>query len=55
MTRQTQMKTRRKRPPKRESSPHYEREAKVRNWVLLWALGIPIPVLILIFLLRGCT
>lgn len=33
----------------------YRRPAKVRNWVLLWLLGIPIPVLLIIFLLRGCT
>jgi hypothetical protein len=25
------------------------------GYILLWLLGIPIPVLILIFLLRGCT
>src|SRR5690606_16514513 len=25
------------------------------GWVLLWALGIPIPVLLVLFLLRGCT
>ena len=25
------------------------------GWVLLWALGVPIPVLLVIFLLRGCT
>jgi hypothetical protein len=25
------------------------------GWVVLWLLGIPIPVLILLFLLRGCT
>lgn len=25
------------------------------GWILLWALGIPIPVLIVLFLLRGCT
>ena len=30
-------------------------EGKARNWILLWALGIPIPVLVLLFLLRGCT
>jgi len=23
--------------------------------VLLWALGIPIPILVELFLLRGCT
>jgi hypothetical protein len=25
------------------------------GYILLWLLGIPIPVLLLIFLLRGCT
>jgi hypothetical protein len=25
------------------------------GWVLLWALGVPIPVLVLLFLMRGCT
>ncbi len=25
------------------------------GWILLWLLGVPIPVLFLFFLLRGCT
>ncbi len=25
------------------------------GWVLLWALGIPVPLLLLFFLVRGCT
>jgi len=25
------------------------------GYILLWVLGVPIPVLILIFLVRGCT
>ncbi len=25
------------------------------GWVLLWLIGIPIPVLLILFLLRGCT
>ena len=25
------------------------------GWVLLWLLGIPIPILLILFLLRGCT
>ena len=25
------------------------------GWILLWALGIPIPILLILFLLRGCT
>jgi hypothetical protein len=29
-------------------------EGKI-GWVLLWALGIPIPILVALYLLRGCT
>jgi hypothetical protein len=29
-------------------------EGKV-GWALLWLLGVPIPVLLILFLLRGCT
>jgi hypothetical protein len=25
------------------------------GYILLWLIGVPIPVLFLIFLLRGCT
>jgi hypothetical protein len=25
------------------------------GYILLWLLGIPIPILLLIYLLRGCT
>jgi hypothetical protein len=25
------------------------------GWILLWALGIPIPVLFILFAIRGCT
>jgi hypothetical protein len=25
------------------------------GWVLLWLLGIPIPVLLVLYFLRGCT
>jgi hypothetical protein len=25
------------------------------GWVLLWLLGVPIPILLILFLLRGCT
>lgn len=31
------------------------KEAGVTGYILLWLLGIPIPILFLIFLLRGCT
>ncbi len=29
-------------------------EGKI-GWVLLWLLGIPIPILLVLYLLRGCT
>ena len=25
------------------------------GWILLWALGVPIPVLVILFMMRGCT
>jgi len=25
------------------------------GWILLWALGIPVPLLLILFFLRGCT
>jgi hypothetical protein len=25
------------------------------GWILLWLIGIPIPILIVLFLIRGCT
>jgi hypothetical protein len=25
------------------------------GWILLWALGVPIPLLVVVYLLRGCT
>ncbi len=31
------------------------KEAGAIGYILLWLLGIPIPILLLIFLLRGCT
>ena len=29
--------------------------AGATGWALLWLIGIPIPVLLVLFLLRGCT
>jgi hypothetical protein len=29
-------------------------EGKV-GWILLWALGVPIPILVVLFLVRGRT
>jgi hypothetical protein len=31
------------------------KEAGAAGYILLWLLGVPIPVLLLFFLLRGCT
>jgi hypothetical protein len=30
-------------------------EEGAMGYILLWALGIPIPILFLIFLMRGCN
>jgi hypothetical protein len=29
-------------------------EGKV-GWAALWLLGVPIPILLILFLMRGCT
>jgi len=31
-----------------------KRQEGKMGYILLWALGVPIPVLLVIFLLRGC-
>jgi hypothetical protein len=31
-----------------------QRSGKI-GWVVLWLLGAPIPVLLILFLIRGCT
>lgn len=33
----------------------YKTQTGKIGYILLWLLGVPIPILILIFLLRGCT
>ena len=25
------------------------------GWILLWLLGVPLPILFILYLLRGCT
>jgi len=30
------------------------REGRI-GWILLWLLGIPIPILVVLYVLRGCT
>ena len=32
-----------------------EPQAGKVGWILLWALGVPIPLLLLLFVMRGCT
>ncbi|HEY4366884.1 MAG TPA: hypothetical protein VGN07_06575 [Steroidobacteraceae bacterium] len=34
---------------------HLQRQQGKVGWILLWLLGIPIPILLVLFLLRGCT
>ena len=31
-----------------------KQEGKV-GWILLWLIGVPVPILLVLFLLRGCT
>jgi len=39
---------------KRRIAMFNNEEGKI-GWILLWALGIPIPILVVLYLLRGCT
>lgn len=39
--------------PRRRGANHLQ-DGKI-GWVLLWALGVPIPLLLVLFVLRGCT
>jgi len=25
------------------------------GWIVMWLLGVPIPILLLLYMLRGCT
>jgi hypothetical protein len=31
------------------------RQSGKLGWIFLWAIGVPIPVLLVLYLLRGCT
>lgn len=33
----------------------WSRPGKVRHGILLWLLGVPIPLILLFFLIRGCV
>jgi hypothetical protein len=41
--------------PVRLACPPWSRWGKARTALLLWLLGIPIPIIILIFLVKGCV
>ena len=43
------------RPPGLANMLKYGREQGKVGWILLWLLGVPIPVLLVLFLIRGCT
>jgi hypothetical protein len=36
-------------------SARFRLQAGKVGWLLLWLLGVPIPVLLILFLIRGCT
>lgn len=36
------------------TSPKWVRAGKIRGGILLWALGVPIPLILLFLLIRGC-
>jgi hypothetical protein len=31
------------------------RESGRVGWIVLWLLGVPIPILLVLYVLRGCT
>jgi hypothetical protein len=40
---------------RRRNTPTPKSQSGKIGYILAWLLGIPIPILIVIFLLRGCT
>jgi len=32
-----------------------QRQQGKMGWIFLWAIGVPIPILLILYLLRGCT
>jgi hypothetical protein len=41
--------------PTDDATPELSRAGKVRSGALLWALGLPIPLVLLFLLFRGCS
>lgn len=48
-------KTLKRPPPGLHRMLNYGRERGKVGWILLWLLGVPIPILLVLFLVRGCT
>ena len=51
---------RRKGVPRFDANGNMKRETLLHQagkigWILLWVIGVPIPILLLLFALRGCT
>ncbi|MES2440395.1 MAG: hypothetical protein V4584_15100 [Verrucomicrobiota bacterium] len=34
---------------------YFKHQSGKVGWILLWLIGIPVPVLLGLFLIRGCT
>jgi hypothetical protein len=38
------------------TNTHRDRKERGKiGWILLWLLGVPIPILLFLFVIRGCT
>lgn len=35
--------------------PRRRNESGRIGWILLWGLGVPIPLLLVLYVMRGCT
>jgi hypothetical protein len=33
----------------------FRNQTGATGWLLLWLIGIPVPILVILFLVRGCT
>ena len=40
---------------RRMSFTSLQRQSGKLGWIFLWAIGVPIPILLVLYLLRGCT
>lgn len=35
--------------------PYKQSESGKLGWIFLWLIGVPVPILLILFLMRGCT